>query len=197
MNYPLSLSFKIIALSPQATVRDADGNIICHMKQKIFRLREKVEVYADVKKTELVATIQANKILDWSARYTFRDGEGNEIGSVGRQGMRSIWKAHYDVFNPGDNVPDFNIREENPFAKVIDSFVGQIPIIGLCSAFFFHPSYLASRSANEVASMRLKKMPAFLEGKFEITKEGDLSQHEEMALILSFIMLNLLERRRG
>lgn len=196
MNFPLDLRFKIFAFAPQANVTDADGQQICYLKQKLFRFKEKVEIYTDSSRSTLVATISANKVLDWSARYTFHDAQGNEIGSVGRRGMRSIWKAHYDVFNPGDNVPDFEIREENPWAKVADGFFGEIPILSFFTGFLFHPSYLASK-ATGTAAVRLKKQPAFLEGKFIITKLSEITPREEMNLLLSYLMVNLLERRRG
>ncbi|MBK1833243.1 hypothetical protein [Roseibacillus ishigakijimensis] len=196
MKFPLDLRFKILAFAPQANVVDADGQQVCYFKQKLFRFREKVEVYTDSSRQTLLATITANKILDWSARYTFHDAEGNEIGSVGRQGMRSLWKAHYDVFNPGDNRADFAIREENPWTKVMDGFFGEIPILNMITGFLFHPAYLARRADGSDA-LRLKKQPAFLEGKFIISKLGDLEPREELNLLLSFLMLNLLERRRG
>ena len=196
MNFPLNFRFKILALAPQAVVTDASGQQICYLRQKLFRFREKVEVYSDSSRKTLIATITANKVIDWSARYTVPDPEGNEIGSVGRQGMRSLWKAHYDVFNPGDNVSDFSIREENPWAKVMDGLFGQIPVLSFFTGFLFHPSYLASRSSGE-AAIRLKKVPAFQEGKFTISKVGELSAPEELNILLSFLMVNLLERRRG
>jgi len=196
MNFPLDLRFKIMALAPQATVTDSTGAPVCYLKQKLFAFKEKVEVYSDASKTTLVATISANKVLDWSARYTFHDAEGNEIGSVGRRGMRSIWKAHYDVFNPGDEEPDFAIQEENPWAKVVDSLLGEIPVLGFLTGYFCHPSFLATRS-NGIASMRLLKQPAFLEGKFSITQLSEMTSREELNVLLSFLMVNLLERRRG
>ena len=107
-----------------------------------------------------------------------------------------MWKAHYDVFNPGDDVSDFSIQEENPWSKIADSIFGGIPIVGFFTDYFIHPSYLASR-ADGTPAMRLTKQPAFWEGRFSIEKLTDLSPHEEMNLLLSFIMLNLLERRRG
>ena len=196
MKFPLDLRFKIIAIAPQAIVTDANGDQVCYMKQKLLRLREKVEIYTDSSRDTLAATITANKVIDWSARYTFHDVDGNEIGSVGRRGMRSIWKAHYDVFNPGSEVPDFEIREENPWAKVMDSVFGQIPILGFLTGFFFHPSYLATRKDGG-GTIRLKKIPAFLEGKFTLTKLDSLTPREEMNLLLSYLMINLLERKRG
>jgi hypothetical protein len=45
--YPLSFSFKIIALAPQASARDATGQEILYVKQKLLRLKEKICVFAD------------------------------------------------------------------------------------------------------------------------------------------------------
>ncbi len=196
MQYPLTLRFKIVSIAPQIFVDDANGQPICYVRQKILKLREQVEVFTDKSRSQKLAHIQANKILDWSARYNFTDAQGAEIGSVGRKGMRSIWRAHYEVFNPGDNTPDFSIHEENPWAKVLDSTLGGIPVLGAFTGYFVHPRYLASRSDGTPA-IRLTKEPAFWEGKFRVEKLAELSPREEMNLILSFLMLNLLERRRG
>ena len=93
MNYPLSFRFKLLALSPQIYVTDAAGNEVCYVKQKLFRLREKVEVHTDSTRQQLLCTIEADRIIDWSAKYTFRDVSGRELGAIGRRGMRSIWSA--------------------------------------------------------------------------------------------------------
>ena len=45
--------------------------------------------------------------------------------------------------------------------------------------------------------MRLTKQAAFFEGRFRIDKLTDLTPREELNLFLSFLMLVLLERRRG
>jgi uncharacterized protein YxjI len=196
LQYPLQLSFKVLAFASQATVVDANGRTVVYTKQKLLKFKEHVEIFTDKTRTTKLAEIKANKVIDWSARYFATDANGGAIGSVGRRGWRSIWRAHYECFNPGDDTPDFSIREENPGAKVADALIGEIPIVGILTAFLFHPRYLASRSDGSPA-MRLTKKPAFFEGRFEIEKLGDLSPREEMNLILSFLMLVLLERRRG
>ena len=196
MNYPLNLSFKIVAIAPQIFVNDAQGSPICYIKQKLFKFKEDIQVYSDPTKSRQIASIKANKIIDWSARYFFTDPQGNDIGSVGRQGMKSIWRARYDVFNPGDEAADFKVQEENPWTKVFDGLIGGIPIIGAFSGYFFHPSYMATR-ADGTPVMRVQKQPAFFEGKFTIEKLADLSPQEEVNLIYSFLMLLLLERERG
>lgn len=196
LQYPVTLSFKIFALASQATVTDASGRVVLYTKQKIFKFREHVEIWTDKSQGTRLAEIKANKVIDWSARYFSTDAQGDEIGSVGRRGWRSIWKAHYEAFNPGDTTPDFSIQEENAWVKVADSFLSEIPIIGMASGYLFHPSYLATRS-NGQPTMRMTKQPAFFEGRFKLEKLGELTPREELNLFLSYLMLVLLERKRG
>jgi len=196
LQYPLTLSFKILALASQATVTDSAGRTVLYTKQKLFKFREHVEIWTDNTRGTRLAEIKANKVIDWSARYFSTDASGAPIGSVGRRGWRSIWKAHYESFNPGDDTPDFSIQEENVWSKVADSFLSEIPILGMLSGYFFHPSYLATRS-NGTPAMKMTKQAAFWEGRFKIEKPGEMTAREELNLILSFMMLVLLERRRG
>lgn len=194
--YPLTLSFKVLALASQATVTDAAGRTVLYTKQKMFKFKEHVEIWTDKSQGTRLAEIKANKVIDWSARYFATDAHGTPIGSVGRRGWRSMWKAHYETFNPGDDTPDFSIKEENAWVKVADSFFGELPIIGLFSGYVFHPSYLATRS-NGTPAMKMTKQAAFFEGRFKIEKLGDVTPREELNLFLSFMMLVLLERKRG
>lgn len=196
LQYPLTLSFKILALASQATITDASGRTVLFTRQKLLKFREHVEIWTDKSQGTRLADIRANKVIDWSARYHFTDAAAGPIGSVGRRGWRSLWKAHYEVFNPGDERPDFSIHEGNAWTKVLDGFFGEIPIIGMFSGYFFHPSYIASRADGSPA-MRLTKQPAFWEGRFLIEKTANLTAREELNLLLSFLMLILLERRRG
>jgi uncharacterized protein YxjI len=194
MNYPLHMSFKLLAIAQQISVTDASGNLIFYVKQKAFKLKEAVTVFADAAQTQPVYSINANKVLDFSARYTFTDNSGRPIGSVRRQGMKSIWKAHYDVMD-GENVV-MTIKEENAWIKVFDSLVGELPILGMFTGYMFHPAYLVSRQDGTVL-MRLEKQPAFFEGKFTIQKQAEMSQQEEELALLSLVMSILLERHRG
>lgn len=196
LQYPLKLSFKILALASQATMTDAGGRTILYTRQKLLKFREHVEIFTDPSRATRLADIRTNKVIDWSARYFFTDAGGGEIGSVGRKGWRSLWRAHYNAFNPGDTEPDFTLREENAGAKVMDGLLGEIPIVGMLSGYLFHPRYLASRTGG-AEMMRLEKQPAFFEGRFEIRKLGEMTPREEMTLLLSFLMLVLLERKRG
>ncbi len=196
LQYPLTMSFKLFALARQATVTDASGRVVLYTKQKMFKFREHVEIFTDKTRATRLADIKANKMIDWSARYESTDAKGESIGSVGRKGWRSIWRAHYETFNPGDNIPDFSIREENPGAKVMDSILGEIPILGFLTGFLFHPKYLATSSSGQ-PTMRITKQAAFFEGRFSIEKLTELTPRQELNLMLSFLMLVMLEKQRG
>lgn len=197
MNYPISFRFHILTFSPQITVTEAGGQMLCYVKQKLFRLREHVGVYTDDTMQTLLATIEADRIIDWSARYTFRAPDGRELGAVGRQGMRSLWRAHYDVYAPGAETPTFVIQESNPFVKLLDGLVGEIPILGMFTGYMLHPSYIAMRGEGGPPVLKLTKQPALFEGRFALTQEGPANEGEQLALLLSFLMMNLLEKQRG
>lgn len=196
IQYPVTLSFKVLALASQATATDARGRTILYTKQKLFKFREHVEVWTDSSQSTRLAEIRADRVIDWSARYSFTDAQAAPIGSVGRRGWRSMWKAHYETFNPGDSSPDFSIQEENVWVKVADSFFSEIPLLGMASGYLFHPAYLATRSGG-TPIMRMTKQPAFWEGRFQIEKLAEMTAREELNLFLSFMMLVMLERQRG
>ena len=196
VQFPLRLSFRILTLAPRIDVTDATGRPVLHARQRLFKFREHVEIFTDATQTVRLAEIRADRVIDWSARYAFTDARGGAIGSMGRKGWRSLWRAHYEVFNPGDAVPDFVVQEENVMAKVMDGLLGQIPLLGILVVWLFHPRYGATRADGRPA-LRLVKQPAFWEGRFAVEQTGPVAPREVMNLVLSFLMMVLLERRRG
>ncbi|WP_395747532.1 hypothetical protein [Prosthecobacter sp.] len=197
MYYPLTFRFPILSFTQEIYVTDAYSGAICFAREHVFQLREKVEVFADDTERSLLASIEADRVIDWSARYTFRAPDGRELGSVGRRGMKSLWRAHYDVFAPGARTPTFVIQETNPFVKLLNDLVGEIPVLGLVTDFVLHPGYLATRVDGGAPVMKLTKRPSFDECRFVLAEKGPATEGEQLALLLSFLMMNLLERDRG
>lgn len=195
MNYPLSISFKLIALAQQLSVRDAQGNLIFYVKRKAFKLKEAVTVFADEAQQRPLYHINADRVIDFSARYRFTDNAGNSLGSIKRLGMRSLWKSHYEI---DDDAPGgaLTVTEENVWIKVFDSLLGQLPIVGALTGYLFHPAYLLSRPDGTVL-LRMEKQPAFFEGKFLVERRGHLDQAEETRALLGLLMMIMLERSRG
>lgn len=195
MNYPLNLSFKLLALASQIYVRDANGNLLGYVKQKLLKLKEDINVFADEAQTQHLYNIKADRVIDFSANYNFTDSGGRHLGAVKRQGMRSIWKANYQISDPSGNL-SFNINEENGWVKVVDAFAGEIPILGMFTGYLFNPAYIVSRPDGSPVA-RLAKQPAFFEGKFQLEKQAELSNEDETRLLLGVLTMTLLERARG
>lgn len=195
MNFPVDFTFKLLALASQIYVRDANGNLLGYVKQKLLKLKEDINVFTDETQTSVLYNIKADRVIDWSARYTFRDGAGNVIGSIKRKGMRSIWKANYEITDAADNHI-ISVNEENGWIKVGDALIGELPVVGMFTGYLFNPAYLMTRADGSPVA-RLAKQPAFFEGKFQVTPQTQLSGEEEVRVLLSFLMMTLLERRRG
>ena len=195
MNYPLTLTFKLITIGTRLSVRDAGGNLVAFVKPKRFKLKEDINVFADENQTQLLYNVKADSIIDFSARYNFTDAGGRFLGSIKRQGMRSLWKTNYQISDAGDRQI-LEIHEENPWVKVIDSLVGEIPVLGMFSGYMFNPAYIVSRE-DKAPVVRLQKQPAFFESKFEVSARAQFIQSEEPLILLGIITMTLLERGRG
>lgn len=195
--FPLRLTFKLLAFAPQFYVHDAQGRSIAYVKQKLFKFKEAVTVYADESQADVRFQIQADRVIDFSARYNFTDAQGTSLGCIKQRGLRSLWKARFDVIDHGQGV--FDINEKSMLTRLFDSLFGQLPVIGVLSGYLFQPAYEVSRPDGHIV-MTLTKKPALFEGRFviELAESGQpLTAREADQLLLSLMMLVLLERSRG
>lgn len=197
MQFPLHFSFKVLAIAPQIHVTDASGSSVFFVRQKLLRFKEKVQVFSEPSMAQQVAEINADRVIDFNAVYRFTDSNGTLLGTIRRRGMRSLWKAHYELADPQGNVL-FDIHEEKPLVKVLDSLLSEIPLVGLFSGYFLHPSYLISNAGGGPPIFRLQKQSAFFEGKFKLEPIGpSIGGENEQRIALGCMMLLLLERSRG
>lgn len=195
MNFPLQLSFKIVALANQISVTDANGQLIFYVKQKLFKLKEQVGVFADREQNQRLYQMGADRIIDFSPRFTFTDQHGQVVGAIKRQGMKSLWRARYDLFDGETN--ELYITENNPWIKVMDRVLGEIPFLGLLTGYLFHPVYDVCRTLDNMPVFRITKSKSFFEGKFVMEKLQDVAPDQELRVVLGTLMVALMERARG
>ncbi len=194
--YPLSLVFKITTLSSDFSVTDARQSPLFYVRQKMFKLFEEITVSRDSSEKEKLYTIKANKWLDFSAAYAFTNSSGADLGKIARKGWASIFKAHYEIFDPRQTL-NFTIREENAWIKVLDAIFSDIPIIGLLSGYVFHPAYLVTDTTGKVVA-RLVKESSLIGRRFKLEeKAGFANEADEERVLLGLSMLLMLERSRG
>jgi uncharacterized protein YxjI len=195
IKFPIKFSFNVTTLSNDFTATDANGRTVAYVKQKMFKLKEDISIFDNQNKTQLNYKINADKWIDFSAAYSFKDAKGQEIGKIARKGWASIWKAHYELIDQHQKL-QYHIREENAWVKVLDSVLGQIPILGGFTGYLFNPSYVVTDLSSKPI-VRMKKEPSFFGRKFELTEIKPIDQDDKERIILGLMMMVLLERRRG
>lgn len=196
LNYPLDFKFKISTLASDFNITDKNGNYVAYVRQKMFKLKEDVVVFNNESKTKELFRIRANKWIDFNASYSLNDIVDNKnYGRLARKGMRSLWKSSYDILDANDQ-PKFKVQEDNAWVRFWDSFVGELPIIGMFTGYFLNPSYTVT-GIDGKAYFKLKKMPSFFGRRFQLDRLIDIDDEEESLVILSLLMMTLLERARG
>lgn len=201
LQYPLTMNFKLIALAPRIRVQDASGQQILYVHQKTLALKEDVRVYNDESRASELYRIRADRILDFSAKYSITENATERIlGAVKHRGMRSIWKATYEMYDANGQVTHV-MTEDNPWIKVLDYFASDVQFIGMFTGYFLNPTYTVYRGTDREGGepvLRLSKRPAFFESNFTIEQiDPTLSADEERRLVLSVLMAVQLERSRG
>jgi len=194
LQFPLKMSFKLMAVAPQFLVKDARDQPVAYVKQKLFKLKEAISVFANEKQDQLRYEIKADRVIDFSALYHFTDPQGVALGGIKRRGMRSLWKAGFDVLENG--VTHFSINEKSVMTRFLDGLFSEIPLIGLLSGYIFHPAYQVTRPDGTLVA-ELTKRPALFEGLFSAEQMAPINEREEQQLLLSLMTVLLLERTRG
>jgi len=193
-NYPLSFKFKIGTLSNDFEAKDALGNTLFYVREKILTWRDQMKIYSDSSKNELLYEIKSNRLIDFQQTFTITNTQGNIVGSVRRKSIRSLWKATFKLMNEQENH-DSTIQEKNAFVKMWDGIFGEIPIIGMLSGYVFNPSYILSTTEGE-ALFEIRKEPSFFGRKFTVEKLTTSDVNEER-FVLSLALMVLVERGRG
>ena len=195
LQFPIHFTFKISSIANDFVAKDATGSTVAYVRQKMFKLKEDIRVYNNESKTATNFVIKADRWIDFSAAYSMVDSSGKELGKIARKGWASIWKATYHVIDQNQKQ-QYTITEDNAWVKVCDKLLGEIPILGGLTGYFFNPSYsLKDHQGKAIA--RLKKEPSFLGRKFILSKLNDMDTDDQERIVLSFMMMVLLERRRG
>jgi uncharacterized protein YxjI len=195
IQFPVSLKFHIGTLSNDFTATNADGRVLAFVKQKLFKFKEDISIYSDTSKSELTYKIKADRWIDFNAAYSITKVDGSELGKIARKGWRSLWKAKYLIIDQ-NGKEQYSIEEENEWIKVWDNLLGEIPILGLLTRYFFNPSYAVSDN-DGIKVTRLKKTRSMIGRRFQIDKLADINHDDQERIILSLMMMILLERHRG
>jgi hypothetical protein len=100
-------------------VLDPDEQLIFFTKQKAFKLKEDIRLFANEAMEEELLVLQARKVIDFGATYDVFDPVRNEtVGSLRRKGMKSMLKDEWIVFGPSEE-PVALVKEDSTAMAVL------------------------------------------------------------------------------
>jgi uncharacterized protein YxjI len=193
--YPLTLTFKFLTISSYIRVVDASGQLVSYVKQRAFRLKEDVTIFADEAQAQPLYHIKANQIFDIGATYSISAADGRSLGALRQRGMRTLWSATYDILDDDGSAVGL-IHEQDPWVKVIDGLIGGIPFLGFVVQQWINPTYLID-SSDGTTLLRMRKRPSLIERRFLVEQESPLPSRLEALALPAVLMVVLLERGRG
>ncbi|MFP4140234.1 MAG: hypothetical protein ACOCZU_05490 [Planctomycetota bacterium] len=95
------------------SIYDPSGQICFSCKQKAFKLKEDIRVFASDQMNTEVLSIQARNVVDFSAAYDVMDPTtGEKVGVLRRKGWSSMVRDEWEVLDASEN-PIGTIREDS------------------------------------------------------------------------------------
>ena len=193
--YPLNFLFKITTVSNDFTATDASGKTIFFVREKLFKLRDHINVYRDESKKEILYDLVSNKIIDFQQTFTITNAQKQIVGKVRKKTVRSVIKATYHLQDSeGNHI--YTIKERNASVRILDFIFDElVPVAGELSGYILNPKYVVTDlDGNELMEMRKKR--SFWGRKFDVNKLTKKPFNEEQ-VILSLVLMIIQQRDRG
>jgi uncharacterized protein YxjI len=106
---------------------DQSGNLSFFVKQKAFKLKEEITVYADEGEKDAQLRIKARSIMDVSATYDVTDANSGEVvGALQRKGLKSILRDEWAILDTDGNEVGKVIEDSGALA-LLRRFIKLIP----------------------------------------------------------------------
>ena len=108
-------------------IYDTAGKLEFYIKQKAFKLKEEINVFADEAQTEKRLIIKARGIMDFSGAYDITDAAtGDVIGAGQRKGLKSLFKDEWDILD-ADGAAVGKVEETGGIMIFVRKFFKLIP----------------------------------------------------------------------
>ena len=106
---------------------DSGGRLAFFVKQKAFKLKEEITVFADEEMRDAQIRIKARSIIDVSATYDVTDANtGESVGALRRKGFKSIFRDEWTVLGR-DGEPIGQVIEDSGLLALLRRFIRLIP----------------------------------------------------------------------
>ena len=115
---------KVLTLfAPMFHNYDEEGNLVCFVKQKAFKLKEDIRIFSDEAMTSELLLIQARQIIDFSAAYdVIESRSGQKVGALKRRGWKSVFQDEWILMDTADNEIG-RIKEDSALLATLRRFL--------------------------------------------------------------------------
>jgi hypothetical protein len=104
-------------------LRTLDDRLLAFSRQKAFKLKEDIRVFADEEMTDELLVIQADRVIDFSASYKVLDARTREhYGTLRRKGFSSMFRDTWEIVDPDGNVRG-RVLEDSQWKALVRRFI--------------------------------------------------------------------------
>jgi hypothetical protein len=167
-------------------IRSFDGQLIGNAKLKAFKLREAITLFADDARTIPLLSIKARTIIDFGTVYDVTDPEGKRIGSLKRQGWKSLVSDQWQIWDASEQVVG-EINEDSVVLALIRRF-----LTNLIPQKFS----LTTTTGTEFAHVAQRFNPFVVELDVKLNSEIKVDIDPRLTMVAT-LMLAAIEGRQG
>ena len=170
-------------------VYDEAGNLVMYSKQKAFKLKEDIRLYADESMSTELISIAARRIMDFSAAYDVIDTQQRvKVGALKRKGLSSIVRDEWIIMDANDRELG-TIKEDSMAAALVRRFVD--------SASMFLPQKFHAEVGGQTVVTFQQNFNPFVK-KLNVDFTGDPQCRVDRRLgLAAAVLLAAIEGRQG
>lgn len=166
-------------------VKDEQGNTVMYSRQKAFKLREDMTVWADENQSRELLKIKTPQIMDFGATYFVTDStSGEEVGGLARQWSKSMIRDTWHLIGP-DRQQVGMLQEKSLAGALVSRFANIIP----------QKYVIQTMEGARVVSIKQHFNPFVL--KYTMTIDDLMPPIDRRLLIAMGILLCAIEGRQG
>jgi uncharacterized protein YxjI len=166
-------------------VKDEQGNTVMYSKQKAFKLREDMTVWADENQSRELLKIRTPQIMDFGATYFVTDStSGEEVGGLARQWGKSMIRDTWHLIGP-DRQQVGMLQEKSLAGALVSRFINIVP----------QKYVIQTMDGARVVSIKQHFNPFVL--KYTMTIDDPMPPIDRRLLIAMGILLCAIEGRQG
>ncbi|MFO7950853.1 MAG: hypothetical protein R6U36_10895 [Candidatus Fermentibacteraceae bacterium] len=166
-------------------VKDEQGNTVMYSRQKAFKLREDMTVWADENQSRELLKIKTPQILDFGATYFVTDStSGEEVGGLARKWGKSMIRDTWHLLAPDQQQVGI-LQEKSLAGALLSRFIKVVP----------QKYVIQTMEGARVVSIKQHFNPFVL--KYTMTIDDPMPPIDRRLLIAMGILLCAIEGRQG